>query len=70
MTYVCIKCRRIWTRGKITNHASGALCEDCMTDYIRGKQRDEGYHDCYKRAVEYCSRECKWKDICCKEVEG
>jgi hypothetical protein len=41
------------------------LCEACTTEYIREKQKTYGFHDCYKRSVETCSRdECSYWHLC------
>ena len=66
---ICIKCRKIWVSGPITNHPSGAICEDCMTAWIRGKQVSQGYHDCFGRATEVCDRlECNYWMLCAYPV--
>ena len=64
MNYVCIKCRKKWQRGDISNHESGALCDVCTTEYVRDKQIKEGNEDCFGRATEHCSEDCKWKRYC------
>ena len=72
MTYICIKCRKIWVSGDHTREYSGGLCEECTTGYIRERQVCQGFHDCYRRAVEVCSRdECSYWLLCNKSlVEG
>ena len=70
MRHICIKCGLLWSiwyeeeDGEVTSD----LCEDCLKFWIRGKQKTEGNHDCYGRAVELCSRnKCKWFQMCCEE---
>ncbi len=58
MTYVCIKCRVSWVCGEPTDHVSGGLCEDCIGEYIRERQRNKGYHDCFMRNMEVCAEDC------------
>ena len=58
MTYVCIKCRVSWTCGEPTDEVSGGLCESCIGDYIRKKQRNSGHHDCFMRNTEICAEDC------------
>jgi hypothetical protein len=71
MTYVCIKCRKIWVSGDHTSEYSGGLCEACTTGYIREKQKNYGFHDCFKRAIEVCSRrECSYWLLCIRDVIG
>ena len=69
MTYICIKCRKIWVNGDHTSEYSGGLCEECTTDYIRDRQKGQGFHDCFNRAVELCSKEgCSYWLLCNKEL--
>ncbi len=71
MTYICIKCRKTWDNGGRSSEYSGGLCEDCTSEYVREKQKNQGFHDCYKRAVEVCSRdECSYWQLCNKELLG
>ena len=56
MTYICIRCRNIWINGNPTNDYSGGLCLACIKEYIRVKQKRQGFHDCFKRAIEVCSK--------------
>jgi hypothetical protein len=72
MRHVCIKCGVVWLPdhedddGDITSD----LCEECLMYWIRGKQITEGHHDCYRRAVEICSKgkKCKWFQMCCESL--
>jgi hypothetical protein len=69
MTYICIKCQDKWVIGSPTSEYSGGLCESCATSYVRTKQRKQGFHDCYKKAIEICSRaECNYWNLCNKEL--
>ena len=68
MTYICIKCGYTWTDGRPTRNFSGGLCDSCITEYIRGRQRKEGLHDCFRRAIEECSEDCKYKTECLRYV--
>lgn len=69
MTYICIKCQRVWTRGEPTTEFSGGLCEYCLTQYIREKQKNQGFHDCFRRATEMCARiECRYHSYCLRGI--
>ena len=71
MTYVCIKCGDIWDSGKPSDDHSGALCNTCATGYVRERQKKNGFHDCYKRAIEVCSEEdCSYWHLCNRELMG
>ena len=71
MTYICVKCGNIWVSGSPTNEHSGGLCENCGTSYFRAKQKQNGFHDCFKRATEACSKvECNYWSLCNKELIG
>ena len=68
MTYVCIHCGANWVKGKPTKYPdiSGGICGNCATAYFRRKQREKGYHDCFKRAQEICAhKECTYWELCC-----
>ncbi|MBP1726603.1 MAG: hypothetical protein H6Q51_1901 [Deltaproteobacteria bacterium] len=68
MTYVCIKCRKIWIRGECSDEPSGGLCLDCATDYIRMKQKQKGLHDCFRRSTEICTKvDCSYWSCCNKD---
>ena len=67
MTYICIKCRKVWVKGNPTSEYSGGLCDGCATSYVRAKQQSRGFHACFKRAIEVCSRaECNYWHLCNK----
>jgi len=68
MTYICIRCEALWVVGEPSAEFSGGLCDECITSYVRGKQEKEGYDPCFRRAVEVCSRECKYHELCCKPL--
>ena len=69
MTYVCIKCRRIWIHGECSDEPSGGLCIDCATDYIRMKQRQRGLQDCFRRSTEICATvHCSYWSCCNKDL--
>jgi len=69
MTYVCIKCGRIWIRGESSGEPSGGLCVDCATDYIRMKQMQRGFHDCFRRSTEICATvNCSYWSCCNKDL--
>jgi hypothetical protein len=70
MRHVCIKCGKVWLPDDEEDGETTAdLCERCLTYYIRGKQVSEGYHDCFKRSIEICSKRknCKYFQLCCEE---
>ena len=47
---------------------SGGVCESCITEYVRGKQKQRGEDDCFKR-IEICDKEdCRYRDFCCKDL--
>jgi len=64
MTYVCIKCGRRWVRGVESEELSGGLCDKCITKYVRKKQIENGFHDCFARNIEECTEDCKYSEIC------
>ena len=69
MRHVCIKCGEVWLpEHEIDEGETTAdLCDECLKFWIRGRQRSEGCHDCYRRAVEICSRKrCLWFQLCCE----
>lgn len=72
MRYVCIKCYKIWGKrepGETDDDISGSFCDTCFTGLIRKKQVAKGYHDCYRRATEVCSRtECSYHELCCANL--
>jgi hypothetical protein len=69
MTYVCIKCKKIWLNGNATCDYSGGLCEECTVAYLRGRQKKQGFHDCFKRATQVCSRgECNYWQLCNRQL--
>jgi hypothetical protein len=54
MTYICIKCRMVWVNGSHSTDLSGGLCLDCVTEYIRSRQRKRGLKDCFRRGETEC----------------
>lgn len=71
MTYACIKCRTLWQVGLPSEEVSGGLCKECFIEYIRDRQRRQGFHDCFGRATERCSRVgCNYHEICCKGLSS
>ena len=71
MTYICIKCDRLWVVGEPSAEWSGGLCDDCITEYVRSKQIRDGFEDCFRRAIEICSKsECRYHELCCKPLIG
>lgn len=53
--------------GEPTSEFSGGLCDKCFTEWVRGKQLERGFEDCFRRAIEVCSRtECTFHELCCK----
>lgn len=69
MTYICIKCRKTWMRGEGSHEPSGGLCIDCATDYIRMRQRKNGFHDCFRRATAICATmNCTYWSCCNKDL--
>jgi ribosomal protein L40E len=69
MKYVCIRCETTWIVGKATNEPSGGLCDRCITQYIRKKQKERGFHDCFRKGPDDCvETECSYWDSCIKEL--
>ena len=67
MTYICIKCRKVWVVGEETEDYSGGLCDRCITLYVRDKQKACGFHDCFARATEVCDEvKCNYRNLCLK----
>ncbi len=67
MTYICVKCRHVWTEGVPTDHYSGGLCDPCITEYVRHRQKRAGFEECFRTNVEVCSRgECDYWHPCNK----
>lgn len=65
MKYICIKCRVFWVDGVNRDSISGGVCESCITDYIRTRQIEKGFEDCFRRNTELCSKkECDYWEIC------
>jgi hypothetical protein len=65
MTYVCIRCRSTWVVGEASAEVSGGLCDCCITEYVRCKQKNNGFHDCFKRATQACSEtSCSYWEVC------
>jgi DNA-directed RNA polymerase subunit RPC12/RpoP len=65
MTYVCVRCKRTWGGDDPERDRSGGLCDHCSTEYLRGRQRKKGFHDCFRKATEVCSREeCSYHEAC------
>jgi hypothetical protein len=65
MTYICIKCRTVWVKGSHSSELSGGLCLDCITDYIRSRQRKQGLKDCFGRGEKNCLvRSCTYQPYC------
>ena len=65
MTVKCILCEKEWDKPSQNNGISSSLCPKCLTPIIREIQKRKGYHDCFGRATEPCSRECRLKSLCC-----
>ena len=71
MNYVCIRCRDTWIVGEPTDAPSGGLCERCITEYIRAKQKRQGLDDCFKRANDSCSEtDCTYWEPCNREFNN
>jgi hypothetical protein len=67
MKYVCIKCRESWLEGTDIEIISGSLCDPCITQYIRAKQIERGYLDCFRQNIELCSaKKCDYWQACNK----
>jgi hypothetical protein len=65
MRYICIKCGVIWIIGEPGAELSGGLCDRCITQYVREKQKRQGFDDCFRRATEICSKtECSYWEHC------
>ena len=66
MTYICIRCERVWTIGVQTDPPhSGGLCDWCITDYIRNRQTLNGLTECFR--TNKCpegTTSCVYKDVC------
>ncbi len=55
--------------GEGSHEPSGGLCIDCATDYIRMKQRQRGFHDCFRRSTEICATvNCSYWSSCNKDL--
>ena len=49
---------------------SGGICESCITEYVRGKQKKRGEDPCFKeeRTIKVCERnDCTYHEFCCGE---
>ena len=49
---------------------SGGICESCITEYVRGKQKNRGEDPCFKRerTIKVCERnDCTYHEFCCGE---
>ena len=67
MDYVCINCSETWRIGEPSDELSGGLCVSCTKAYVRTKQKNNGYHDCFGRNTELCSNEeCSYLETCNK----
>ena len=67
MTYICIRCRKVWVVDHPTDEYSGGLCDKCIIRYVRDKQSRLGYHDCFGRATEVCGEtRCRYIQACLK----
>jgi len=65
MTYICIKCRMVWVKGSHSSELSGGLCLDCITDYIRSRQKKRGLKDCFGRGEKNCLvTSCTYQPYC------
>jgi len=64
MTYVCIRCGAKWVKNGESDELSGGLCEKCIKVYVRSKQLEKGFHDCFARNTEVCSEKCSYGEIC------
>lgn len=55
--------------GEGSHEPSGGLCIDCATEYIRMKQRQRGFHDCFRRSTEICAAvKCSYWSCCNKDL--
>jgi hypothetical protein len=71
MQYVCIRCGDTWSVGETTDEPSGGLCDRCITQYVRDKQKYQGNHDCFRRATENCARtECSYWEPCLRVLNN
>lgn len=68
MKYICIRCGITWIVGIATDEPSGGLCDLCITEYVRNKQKSRGFDDCFRKATEDCSETaCSYWDSCIKQ---
>ena len=73
MNYICVKCKKIWGEELCVciSDLSSGLCASCYISYVREKQRKKGYHDCFGRATEDCSRkDCFYYEPCMKIMKA
>jgi hypothetical protein len=69
MNYVCIRCGATWVIGEFSGEPSGGLCDVCITQYVRERQKSQGYYDCFRRATENCSeKECSYWEPCNRDL--
>jgi hypothetical protein len=64
MTYICVKCGKKWVKDGESDEVSGGLCYRCITEYVRERQKNQGFHDCFARNIEECSKECRYSECC------
>lgn len=69
MDYVCIKCGARWTNEVAAEGPSGGLCDECLVNYVRGKQRSRGYDECFRAKGCFCpKKECTYFKLCNENV--
>ena len=73
MKYICVRCRQTWVLGKETEEASGGLCRPCITEYVQGKQGNNGLSPCFNNLdPDYsdCKRDkCSYYQLCLNNPE-
>ncbi len=70
MTHICIKCGHVWINGSPSEDLSGGICDECITTYIRNRQRGRGYVPCFRSKGIMCpDRECTYFEACNKNTD-
>jgi len=68
MVYQCVKCGKIWGRGRKDDISHG-LCrrclKECLTPIYRQRQLREKNFDCFGKCSGYCDQlTCKYRELC------
>lgn len=57
MRYICIKCDVIWIIGEPGAELSGGLCDRCITQYVREKQKGRDSMTASERLQKFALRQ-------------